>query len=185
MLNRFIEKVALLDPDAITVPVEAFMSHARIDGTRERVVAEAKIREAEAWVEDHCRRPLLPARYRAHFSKWCRTLRLTPGVLTVESVQYIDASGETQTVSADDYVSQLYSQPGTIRFKSAFSLPNLSCDHDHPITVTFTAGYEVVPGNVRAAVEVLAAELYENRFGSIGFTAAQSLLAAEVWREVA
>ncbi len=93
-------------------------------------------------------------------------------VSAIDRIQYVSASSTTD-LDPDDWRLM----PGTSRQKLTGKLggPLWPLPHGSIAELRFTAGYggswNDVPDDLRQAVLLLAAHLYENRFGEIGDTA--------------
>lgn len=86
------------------------------------------------------------------------TLPIQP-VLSITSVTYTDANGDTQTLPSGSYTLKSYRDPVQIEFGSG--LPSAT-----DVTITFVAGYvnaAAVPALIKSAIQFLAANWYENR----------------------
>lgn len=91
-----------------------------------------------------------------------------PPCRSVDSINYIDAAGETQTLAPENYqVAGLNSADG-VRIVPAYGKcwPTIGTGLEK-VTVTFTAGYgddaADVPEPIRTAIMMHAALLYDNR----------------------
>jgi hypothetical protein len=105
-------------------------------------------------------------------------LRCAP-VQSIVSVEYLDANGDPQTLP--DTVYELTAD-GRLRLKFGQCWPQTQT-HDAPVTVSYVAGYEVLPPPLRAAILLLTGDLYENREGQvISETRATSITNATVER---
>ena len=85
-------------------------------------------------------------------------------LVSVESVQYIDPDGVTQTWDSANYMIDAR-QPGNLWRKSSVEWPATSSDPDS-VTISYTAGLahdDPMYHSARAAVLLLLAESYENR----------------------
>lgn len=65
---------------------------------------------------------------------------LWPVIVSVQSVQYVDVNGATQTLSASLYVVDTHSEPGWILRKTDTEWPE-TYDTANAVTVDYTAGY--------------------------------------------
>lgn len=65
---------------------------------------------------------------------------LWPEIVSVESVQYIDTAGATQTLSSSLYVVDTHSEPGWILPAADTDWPD-TYDTANAVTVNYTAGY--------------------------------------------
>lgn len=83
-----------------------------------------------------------------------------PILASVTSISYVDADGDTQTMSASDYrVSGQRITPGDAGWPA-------TDDVTHAVTVRFVAGYGLavaVPAAIKAAILLYVGDLYANR----------------------
>lgn len=100
------------------------------------------------------------------FCGWGRMPLLKPPFVQIESVSYIDADGNEQTLEASDITVTTRSEPAAVALAPALrnSPPPLS-NIDEAVIVRYTAGY--APGEVpRPIVQwmlLVIGSLYENR----------------------
>ena len=125
--------------------------------------ARYHVEHAELW------RQLITATWKATFPGFPRGriyLRYPP-LQEVTAVEYLDADGETQTVSADDYLVATDYQPGFVAPLPGKSWPGGAARRPDAVTVTFKAGYgdsgADVPAGIRLAIRQIAGSWYENR----------------------
>lgn len=101
-----------------------------------------------------------------------------PPLVSVDSVQYVDEDGVTQTLAPSTYATRSGLFHSAIRLAFNASWPSTR-DEPDAVRVTYTAGYgatgEDVPEHYRAAVELLAGHLYENREATVVGTSAVEL----------
>lgn len=143
--------------------------HCRVDTTTDHPALQAMIRAATKAAEQYLGRPILTRTYRQFFDAWpCGTeleLRRSPLVSVTHVKTYDDADTATTFASSNYYVDTV-SQPGRIVLRSAASWP--TADRvANPIEVEYMAGYGTdpasVPADIRQAVLMLTANLYEHR----------------------
>jgi len=88
-----------------------------------------------------------------------------PPLKQVLSISYLDAAGATQTVSSATYVVDAASEPGVIALKPGQTWPATLAQRN-AVAVQFKAGYgaaAAVPANLKAAIKLIAGDLYANR----------------------
>jgi uncharacterized phiE125 gp8 family phage protein len=159
--------------------------HSRISGTDQDDMIDRYITAARMYCENRlgkqlinatwrltldqfphvCERPYYPAR--AAFAQAHNVIDLPRcPLVSVTSVQYVDAAGVTQTLSDSYYVVDTSTEPGRLQLKVAYSWP-VTADQIAAVTVTFVAGYGTsatdVPMDIRSAITMLAAHYYEHR----------------------
>ena len=91
-----------------------------------------------------------------------------PPLRAVQSVQYLDTDGATQTLDAATYVvKKPPGLPAEIAIIDTDALPDLK-EHPRAVTINFTAGYgsdsgeEVMPDILKQGVSFMAAHFFEN-----------------------
>jgi len=158
------------------VPLREFGAHLRLahgftdDGSEDGLL-ELYLRNATAMVERRTGQAMISRVHTLQVGCWDRnghlTLPIGP-VSTIDSIQFI-SSGATVDLDAADW--QL--QPGTARQKLTGALGGAlwPIPHGSIAELRFTAGHggtwNDVPDDLRQAVLLLAAHLYENRFGEV------------------
>jgi hypothetical protein len=80
----------------------------------------------------------------------------------VESITYIDPSGEEQTLAEADYIVVTSTSPGFIVPAAGKSWPSVG-RHPEAVRVTFSAGFDAVPANITVAIKLLLGSMYEHR----------------------
>lgn len=86
-----------------------------------------------------------------------------PPLQSVDSIEYVDVDGTTQTLSTSLYrVTGGYSQPARVQPAFDEDWPTTR-DVNNAVTVTFTAGYNTVPNPIKMAIKLVASDLYEMR----------------------
>lgn len=86
-------------------------------------------------------------------------------VTSITSVSYLDTAGASQTLSTSVYGTDLYDSPARIYLKNLQSWP-LVYDQRDAVTIVYVAGYAnaaSVPDELKAAMYLLIADMYENR----------------------
>lgn len=95
---------------------------------------------------------------------WFNTpLRLPIGpVITIDSIQYIDVNGDTQTVAPAAYYSFKDGKGAYVQLTPSYSWPSTMA-RDDAVTVTFTGGLSPVPPAIKAAIFLLVSHMNEFR----------------------
>lgn len=119
----------------------------------------------------HLGRSLMPRTVRLIIDSYPSEIITIPGppVQSIESVDYIDKSGGTQTILPDDYDTDLADTgwPAAIWHKDKW--PQMD-DVPGRMTIEYIAGYDVpslIPSVIRNAILVMAASKYRDRESSI------------------
>lgn len=89
-----------------------------------------------------------------------------PRVISVDSITYLDDSGQTQTLDSSSYATDLVSEPARIvpAHRGTWPYPNSYVPGS--IKVTFTSGTwteDTLPGSIQQAMLLLIGHLYANR----------------------
>lgn len=143
--------------------------HCRIDSTTDHPALQAMIRAATKAAEQYLGRPILTRTYRQYFDFWpcgnALELRRSPLVSVTHVKTYDDADTATTFASSNYFVDSV-SQPGRIVLRSSASWP-MALRVANSIEVEYRAGYGTdpasVPADIRQAVLMLTANLYEHR----------------------
>ncbi|MBE3101473.1 MAG: phage head-tail connector protein [Firmicutes bacterium] len=88
-----------------------------------------------------------------------------PPLISVDSIQYVDTAGTTQTLDSANYTVDTTLEPGRIIPAYGLTWPSTR-DHINAVTLTYQAGYGAassVPAVVKWAVRLLVAHFYEHR----------------------
>ncbi len=148
---------------------------ARIDDSDNDDTITGNILAARRWVETLTHRALITQTLVYKISRFpgpITTVIELPGgkTQTLTSIAYLDTDGDSQTWTASNYIADLVSQPGLVGLAYGKDWPSIR-EWSLPITITYSAGYGDDPGDVpeelRTAIKIIAAELFENREDSI------------------
>ena len=114
-------------------------------------------------VEAHTGTKLMPQTVVMRCSSWCDLAKLPTGPITaISSISYLDTDGVSQTLSTDIYEAVLADLRGEIRLKIDQSWPSIRQVSD-AITVTASAGYDVLPEPIIGAIMLLIEQWYDER----------------------
>jgi hypothetical protein len=167
------------------VTVADMRLHSRIIDASEDANLAVYIAAARRYAETYCGRSFItqqwkltldafPGRQQSGYVDFGSSYSLQPNailldkgdVISVDSIQYTDMAGATQTLATTEYVYDLSGCPA--RLAPAFgkvwipTLPQIGA-----VRVTYTAGYGAAPTNVpegiRHWIMMRAATIYENR----------------------
>lgn len=175
-------------PTVEPVTVIEAKTHLRVTSTAEDTLIAGRIKAARRWVERYCRRGLMTQTLRLRMDEFPddgdAVIRLPWGTATsVTSITYVDGVGTTQTLATDHYQTDLDSVPARIAPAYGYCWPVTRCQFA-AVTVTYVVGSATADDDVKAALLMVLADLYENREASIigasyiANPAVQSLLAA-------
>lgn len=82
-----------------------------------------------------------------------REIRLPmPPLVSVTKIEYVDAAGTTQTLSASAYLVDVVSEPGRVYLKRDEVWPETECENINAVVITYVAGYTNMPNCIREAV---------------------------------
>lgn len=143
------------------VTLEELRQHVRADSVADDVMLSGYLMGARAMVERYIGRPIVRRTVKATARCWAvaEFVLLTP-VLSVDTVTYTGIDGvETAWVdfiahTSAGEVTRVYPTPGTL-WPILGSAP--------AITITATAGFNLVPDDVRQAILMIAAHWHEYR----------------------
>lgn len=88
-----------------------------------------------------------------------------PPVQSVESVKYLDPTGQQQTLDPSIYLADLVSEPARIYLAPGKAWPPYLAAR-HAIAIECVCGYEsaaLVPDDIKLVIKMLIANFYENR----------------------
>jgi len=158
-------------PALLPVTLAEMMLHLRVDETAENDLVSSLIDAATKYVEEITRRQFLNATYVWTLDRFTSVLRPPRAPLSsVTSIAYTDTAGDSQTVTASDYVVDKASEPGRIVEAVGEVWPTTRQIID-AVTVTFIAGYGATaastPEGIKAAIKLYVADLFEHREANI------------------
>lgn len=157
-----------MEPRLVTAPAEEPVTlaeakaHLRLEHNEDDVYVESLITAARQYVEQICWRRVVT-------QEWELVLGGFPGadeislakedLKSVESVQYVDANGDEQTLSPDVYAVDAVSEPGRVVLAPGQSWP-ATAEREDAVRVRFKAG---CPRPVAQAILLLVSQMYEHR----------------------
>lgn len=169
-------------PSTDPVTLAEAKAHCRVDSSDDDGLLAGYILAARHWVEGQIHRPIVSRMYdyTIDYGWPCRqwiTLPYPP-LLAVRSVTYVDASGATQTLGANQYTVMTNRPRGAITPAYEATWPDVRLQVE-AITVRFIAGYTTftdstaspnftvigpgVPDDLRQALLLLIGHWYEAR----------------------
>lgn len=149
------------------------------NGTAEDDYIFHLIKVATRSAEKYMRRPVMPQSYALVLDAFPTTIELPMPIGEVISITYVDADGNTQTVSSADYqvsyAQSLGTRKGIISLVSGAVWPTTDSDNVAAVTVTFRAGFGAngspetaeVPEDIKQGILLLIGELYKQRSESV------------------
>ncbi|ADG70062.1 phiE125 gp8 hypothetical protein (plasmid) [Planctopirus limnophila DSM 3776] len=139
----------------------------RVDTSDEDDQLTAYIKAARELLEEHTERALVTQTRQLYLDRFpsCQTIEIpcTP-VTSIESIEYIDPTGQLQELDPSSYVADLVSSPARIRPAYGRFWPAIRYQMN-AVIVTFEAGQDVdeVPERAKQAIRLLAGHWYANR----------------------
>lgn len=115
------------------------------------------------------RRTFITTTYDGYFDSWpARAIDIpVPPLQSVTGVYYTDEDGTEAEWDSDNYIVDINSTPGRLRFKSTAIAPSVTLQEINAVRIRFVAGYgdatEDTPEIYRQAVKMLLGHYYENR----------------------
>ncbi|WP_261840955.1 head-tail connector protein [Aliamphritea ceti] len=133
------------------------------DITDEDGLIESYIKSAMLFCEGRMNRPII-RQEKQYVGEFKSSIELTPNLLTVESVDYLNTSGEKVTLPAANYFINTAEIVGKVQL--LMSVPAVKTPHPQPVTINFTCGYgaaEDVPDDIKQAIRLLVGHWFRNR----------------------
>jgi len=128
-------------PTAEPIALAEAASHIRQDSSDDDSLVRNLIRTARQHVEQITRRQLIAATYTLYRDAFAPVIRLPrPPVISVDSISYVDTSGETQTVASGVYYADTGPTVPAVREAYGQSWP-ATRGYRNDVRVTYTAGY--------------------------------------------
>jgi uncharacterized phiE125 gp8 family phage protein len=124
---------------------------------------------ARKYIEDRLNRSLITTEWELildsfPYDKLCLSLPRSP-IVSVDSVTYVDGSGDTQTWSSSNYVLSESREPARLSLDYSKMWPEVRFQPD-AVTIAFTAGYgtaDDVPQPIKQAMLLLIGHWFEHR----------------------
>lgn len=172
-------------PEQTAITLEEVWNHLRIipegspsetpeDALLERLIQSA-IDHIDG-VEGYLNRAIVTQSYVGHcggFPSGREIALPLPPLQSVESIKYLDPSGDEQTLSMSKYRVLTVGEPGRILLKTGQTWPATAAEPD-AVRIEFTCGYgdpDDVPAAIKHALLLLVGHMYENRepvaFGAV------------------
>jgi uncharacterized phiE125 gp8 family phage protein len=142
-------------------------NHLRVDiSTDDTLIAQIMLAATEA-AEEFQRRTYITRSRTYYLDKFPKVIRPPYSPLaTVTSIQYYDTDGNLQTLGSANYRVDTDTAPGRITEAYNTTWPSTRA-MTGAVIVTYTSGYgsnnSDVPDDIKAALKMMIAHLYENR----------------------
>ena len=168
------------DPDELPTTTAAAIDFANIieDGAETKV--EAFIKSAVNWIENECRRAIMPQTWKLFLDDWPDDDLIwvpRPRLIQVDSIKYVDTDGALQTLDASGYQVDTGTEPGRVQPAYGEAWPSVR-DQLSPITLEYQCGWadaDSVPEDIILAIWLLVTHWYENREPIVVGTISSSL----------
>lgn len=155
-------------PATEPVSVATMKDHSRIDISDDDALLDGYITAAREEIEAELKRALITQTWDLYLDGWPSfPLELPLGNLqSVTSITYYDEADSGTVYDSSNYQVSA-GDPGRIALKTSSSLPSTTLRPLDGVVIRFVCGYganpATVPDSVRAAVQLRAGLLYENR----------------------
>ena len=144
----------------LPISLEEARLHLRVDHDDEDLMIDSYIRAASARLDGpdgYLGRCLTPKVWRLDLNQLHGTITLPlPPCQEVTSITYADRNGDVQTLNETSYRIRGIGDVASI-------MPIEAWPDTDSASITFTAGYTVVPDPIRAAILLRVAHMYEHR----------------------
>ena len=154
-------------PTDLVVSVAELKTHLRVSHTDDDTYLQGVIKAAVKFVESYTRMVLPQTTFAAYYDKvddlW---ITRTP-IQSITSIQYYDYSDTLQTISTNDYYTDLNDFPARVWFDQEFEVYT---DRPAACIVTFVAGYANVANiddSLKHVIKMIAADMYDQRMNSV------------------
>lgn len=149
------------------VNVDEVKKHLRITGTDDDVYLQSLIYAAQQRIEEEYGFALNAATWEAYLDKFPEgTIEIYRyPVATITSVKYTDTNSATQTVSSDNYSTDLTGMPARIIPDNSYDWPEVE-ETANAVQIRFTTGFtspETIPADIKHALLLIIGYWYLNR----------------------
>lgn len=157
----------LTDATIEPVSLAEARAHLRAATTAEDALITSIITAARQACEDRLQRTLLQTDWELTLDAFpCAIPLRMPSVMSVQSIQYVDEDGVTQTLSPSSYQVDDKSEPGWVVPAYGYAWPTTR-EQINAVTVGYRCGYgttaAAVPGPIKSWILLMVGSLYENR----------------------
>lgn len=135
-------------PTIEPISLEALAEELGLPAVDQPHLLEAKLREARETLEDWTRLVCLSTTFEMVLDRFpsCGPVRLARyPVQSIESISYLDESGDEQELDESDYWAALSGAPARIYPADGGTFPATQCGRPEAVTVTFVAGHDADP----------------------------------------
>jgi uncharacterized phiE125 gp8 family phage protein len=140
------------------------------DLAQDELLLEGMITAARQYLEQYLSRPIATQTLEEALTGWADPIVLDSSLQSVTSIKYLDLNGAEQTLAANQYLVDTYSEPAqvtpayNVEFPELYAVPN-------NVKVRYVAGYtsggspdlNPMPKPLRFAMMLIIGDLYANR----------------------
>lgn len=151
------------------LPLEVARAQCNVTGSHDDDLLQAYVTAATTFLDGYSGilgRALVKQTWKQSYSGFSAMLRLSLApVLKIESLTYLDATGEPQTVDPAHYDLYEDGLGALVYFDQGWHAPQ-TANKPNAVTITYEAGYgdpEDVPEPIRQAARLLVGHWYESR----------------------
>lgn len=176
-------------PSGLPVSLDQAKAQCNLEIDDDDVLLTRCIKSAWKYAEQRQQRTLLQTTFSQRYDGFPRVFELPlPPLVSVDSITYIDASGDTVSLTEDEHFEvDTYSTPGLVYPAYNTCWPSTRGGRN-TVTIQWVAGYTTVPDATQTAILQLTAHWYENREAEITGTIStkikigvDALLALDCW----
>lgn len=156
-----------MPPETSPVTLAEAKAHLQVESDEEDSEIQGFLYGAVALIEESCWLQLITATWELTLDHFPDVIFAPRGPLQSATIQYVDGTGSSQTLSPSLYTVDSSSRPGRILPSYAATCwPSTRC-HINAITVAMVNGFgdsaDDVPQPIKSAILILTGILYENR----------------------
>lgn len=168
--------LTLLTPaEAWPVTLTEAKAHCRVTHSDEDTLITGLIKAATRHVEQNLSMSIAEQQWLLTLDEFADNIELLRGpVIEVDSVEYIDEAGDTQTADAELYFTDLMSRPAWIVLNTGQVWPATMAGVNM-VSITYTAGMTAVPDDLKHAILLLIGHWYQNREAAVVATISSTL----------
>ncbi len=142
-------------------------AHLRVDISDDDTLIDALVIRAREWAEEFTGRAFINQTWTWKLDRFPHEFRVPRArLVSVTSIKYVDPQGAEQTLAADQYTVDTFSEPGRIEEAYGTTWP-ATRGVNNAVEVVFVAGYgaagSALPESLRQAMLLLVGEWYEYR----------------------
>lgn len=157
--------ILVTPPTEWPVSLDEAKAQLRVTSDAEDALIEGYIRAATKYVEQTLSVSISEQQWQLTLDSFTDTIELPRGPVTeIDSVEYVDVDGATQTVDGDIYSIDLFSRSQWLVLNSDETWPD-TLSAVNTVIVTYTAGMEQVPDDLKHAILLLIGAWHQNRSG--------------------